>query len=154
MSEEITEEEKDVRLMEIIQVLSELGENKIANELFKKVEKKITFAEREDWINEQICSMFPSDIDIKCLAFCCSPSNNCPYRAAVLRKLGWDMGDYIKLKADFGNKIAEVIGDGKSKSEKKSVLGVAIHQIAEGTLLKYAGMTEEERKHIRLFRRN
>jgi DNA modification methylase len=111
MNEEkaISEEEKDVKLLEIIQALSELGENKIANELFKQLEKKITFAEREDWINEQICSMFPSDIDIRCITFCCSPSNNCPYRTAVLKKLGWTMKDYVNLKAEFGERIKKML---------------------------------------------
>jgi DNA modification methylase len=107
MSEEegISEQEKDAKLMEIIETLSELGENRIANELFKKVEKKITFAEREDWINEQICSMFPNNIDVRCIAFCCSPRSACPYRAAVLRKLGWKMEDYINVKREFGEQI-------------------------------------------------
>lgn len=100
MSEEetISEEEKDVKLLEVIQTLSELGENAIANELFKKIEKKITFAAREDWVNEQVCSLFPNDIDIRCITFCCSPRSPCPYRAAVLKKLGWNMKDYIRMK--------------------------------------------------------
>lgn len=96
--ESISEEEKDVKLLELIQRLSELGENDTANQLFKKIAKKITFAEREDWINEQICSMFPNDIDIRCITFCCSPRSPCPYRAAVLKKLGWNMKDYIRMK--------------------------------------------------------
>jgi hypothetical protein len=107
MSEE--EEDSDVKRIEIVQALSELGENRIANELFKKVEKKITFAEREDWINEQICSMFPNNIDVRCIAFCCSPRSACPYRAAVLRKLGWKMGDYIRVKTEFGERIKKII---------------------------------------------
>ena len=107
MSEE--EEDIDAKRMEIVQALSELGENAIANQLFKKIEKKITFAEREDWINEQICSMFPNNIDVRCIAFCCSPRSACPYRAAVLRKLGWKMEDYINVKREFGEQIKKLI---------------------------------------------
>jgi DNA modification methylase len=94
----LSKEEKDIKRMEIVQALSELGENDTANQLFKKIAKKITFAEREDWVNEQVCSTFPNDIDIRCIAFCCSPHSPCPYRAAVLKKLGWSMNDYIRMK--------------------------------------------------------
>lgn len=99
------EDDEDVKRIEIVQALSELGENKLANQLFKKLEKKITFADREDWVNEQICSMFPNDIDVRCLAFCCSPLSACPYRAAVLRKIGWKMEGYINVKREFGEQI-------------------------------------------------
>ena len=111
MSEEesLAEEERDVKLLEIAQALSELGENKAANQLFKELEKKITFAEREDWINEQICSVFPNNIDIRCLVFCCSPSNNCPYRTAVLKKIGLTTSDYIEMKKALAEKLENML---------------------------------------------
>jgi len=110
MSEEesISEEEKDAKLMEIIEALSELGENAIANELFKKLEDKITFVSMPDWVNHQICETFPK-IDARCISFCCSPSNPCPYRAAVLKKIGWTLNDYIMLKVKFGDAIVAEI---------------------------------------------
>ena len=117
MSEEetISEEEKDIKCMELVQALSELGENKIANELFKKLEKKITFVQLSDWENHQICSTFPT-VDTRDLVFCCSPSNNCPYRAAVLRKLGLSLADYIKMKRRFATGIEPFIwGLGKKE---------------------------------------
>ena len=110
------EGDRDAKIIEIVQALSELGENKIANELFKKIEKKITFAEREDWVNEQICSMFPNNIDVRCIAFCCSPRSACPYRAAVLRKLGWSIGVYVNLKAEFGEQIKRTIQERKNRT--------------------------------------
>ena len=108
MSEEISEEEKDVKILEIIQALSELGENKEANRLFKKIEKKITFVSLPDWVQHQICETFPK-IDVRDFAFCCSPSNPCPYRAAVLKKIGWTLNDYIMLKVKFGDAIVAEI---------------------------------------------
>jgi hypothetical protein len=121
MSEEgiISEEEKEVKILELIQTLSELGENTIANQLFKKIEKKITFVLLPDWMNHQICESFPK-VDTRDLVFCCSPSNNCPYRAAVLKKMGLTKADYIEIKkelADTLDEILEVKLDGKDKSD-------------------------------------
>ena len=106
MSEE--EEDTDAKRMEIVQALSELGESKIANLLFKKIEKKITFVSLPDWTNHQICDTYPK-CDIRTIAFCCSPANPCPYRASVLRKLGLTINDYIMLKVKFGDKIVAEI---------------------------------------------
>jgi predicted metal-binding transcription factor (methanogenesis marker protein 9) len=122
MSEEenISEEETDIKRMEIVQALSELGENKIANQLFGKIEKNIRFVEREDWVNEQICSVFPNNIDIRCLVFCCSPKNPCPFRAAVLRKLGLSLKDYIDIKKDLSKDLEAILWtyeNGKDKGE-------------------------------------
>jgi hypothetical protein len=107
--ESISEEENDMKRMELVQALSELGETKIANQLFKKLEKKITFVSLSDWENHQICSTFPR-ADIKDLVFCCSPSNNCPYRAAVLRKLGLSLKDYIDIKKDLSKDLEAILG--------------------------------------------
>ncbi|MBE9592845.1 MAG: hypothetical protein IMF19_05135, partial [Proteobacteria bacterium] len=110
MSEEetISEEEKDIKRMEIVQALSELGENAMANQLFKKMEKKVEFVSLPDWENHQICSTFPK-VDSKCLVFCCSPSNNCPYRAAVLRMLGLTLKDYVEIKKELADRLDEIL---------------------------------------------
>ena len=108
MNEEITEEEKDIKLMEIVQALSELNENQIANQLFKKIEKKITFILLSDWENHQICSTFPK-VDTRDLVFCCSPQNPCPFRAAVLRKLGLTLKDYIDIKKDLSKDLEAIL---------------------------------------------
>lgn len=102
------EEDRDTRIMEIVQALSELGENKIANQLFKQIEKKITFIEMEDWVNHQICDTFPR-VCTKDLVFCCSPSNPCPYRAAVLKKMGLTVAEYIKIKKDLADSLEAIL---------------------------------------------
>ena len=94
------EEDLDVKRMELVQALSELGENHMATQLFGKISKKITFVEMEDWVEHQICSTFPK-VDLRDLVFCCSPRNPCPYRASVLRKLKWSLKDYISMKKNF-----------------------------------------------------
>ena len=101
MNEEITEEEKDIKRMEIVQALSELGENKIANQLFEKIKKKLEFVSLSDWENHQICETFPK-CDLRTMVYCCAPTNPCPYRAAVLRKLGLSLDDYVQMKRRFG----------------------------------------------------
>lgn len=121
MSEEegLSEEEKDMKRMEIVQALSELGETKLANQLFKKIEKKITFVSLPDWITHQICETYPK-CDIRTMVYCCAPTNPCPYRASVLRKLGLTIGDYVEFKkelADVLDKLLEEKIDGKSKSD-------------------------------------
>jgi hypothetical protein len=110
MSEEesISEEEKDIRCMELVQALSELGENTLANDLFKKLEKKITYVSLPDWMNHQICETFPK-VDTRDLVFCCSPSNNCPYRAAVLKKMGLTMADYIEIKKELAKALKDIL---------------------------------------------
>ena len=108
MSEELSEEEINAKIMETVQALEEIGERGLANRLFKKLSAKITFSVRDDWINEQICSLFPKDIDIRCMVFCCSPRNACPYRAAVLKKIGWSLEDYINLKKKFAEDLEGV----------------------------------------------
>ena len=115
MSEEdLTEEEKLIeeeiiaRRLQLCSDLEEVGEKELANKLFAKIEKGIEFVELDDWIHEQICSTFPT-VDVRCLTWCCSPSNNCPFRAAVLRKLGWNLGDYIGLKQHFAEEIGEIL---------------------------------------------
>jgi predicted metal-binding transcription factor (methanogenesis marker protein 9) len=126
MSEEetISEEEKDVKLLEIIQALSELGENAIANQLFKKIEKKLEFVSLPDWEKHQICETFP-ECDLRTLVYCCAPTNPCPYRAAVLRKLGLSLADYIKMKRRFATMIEPFIfgldkkGDFEEKTDGK-----------------------------------
>jgi hypothetical protein len=116
--EELSEEERDIKRMEMVQALSELGENKLANDLFKKLEKKISYVSLPDWVNHQICESFPK-VDTRDLVFCCSPSNNCPYRAAVLRKMGLTTADYIDMKRELAEVLEEILEgkiDGKNKS--------------------------------------
>jgi hypothetical protein len=120
MSEEetISEEEKEVKLLEIIQALSGLGENKIANQLFKTIEKKITFVSLPDWENHQVCETFP-ECDLRTMVYCCAPTNPCPYRAAVLRKLGLTLKDYIDIKKDLAKDLEAILWtyeNGKNKS--------------------------------------
>ena len=117
--EEISEEEKDSKIVEIVQALSEIGENRIANQLFKKIEKKLEFVSLPDWENHQICETFPK-IDIRTMVYCCAPTNPCPYRAAVLRKLGLSLDDYIGIKKELAEELESFITEvknGKDKSE-------------------------------------
>jgi len=102
------EENLDAKRMEIVQALSELGEDKIANELFKQIAKKITFVELDDWTKHQICETFPR-VCTKDLVFCCSPSNQCPYRAAVLKKMGLTIADYIAIKNEMASTLDEIL---------------------------------------------
>jgi predicted metal-binding transcription factor (methanogenesis marker protein 9) len=130
MSEELTEEEKDVKLLEIMQALSELGENAIANQLFGKIEKKLKWVLLQDWETHQICETFPH-VDTRDLVFCCSPSNNCPYRAAVLRKMGLTTADYIDMKRELAEVLEEILEgkiDGKNKSKYKSLAEESIQK--------------------------
>ncbi len=125
MNEEqgLSKEENDMKRMEIVQALSELGENAIANQLFKKIEKKITFILLPDWVNHQICETFPR-VDTRNLVFCCSPSNNCPYRAAVLRKMGLTASDYIEIKKELADTLDEIFKEklyGKDNGKYETV---------------------------------
>ena len=106
MSEEepLSEEEKDSKLMQIIQELSGIGLNKEANRLFKKLSKKITFVSLPDWEYHQICETYPQ-CDLRDLVFCCSPSNPCQFRNSVLKKLGLNLEDYINLKKKFAEDL-------------------------------------------------
>jgi hypothetical protein len=118
MSEEVEEvplpeEELNTKIMGVVETLEEIGERGLANKLFKKLSAKITFSVRDDWINEQICSLFPKDIDPRCLIWCCSPRNPCQFRAAVLRKLGLSLEDFIIMKAEFAEQIKEIIENKK-----------------------------------------
>jgi hypothetical protein len=106
--ETISEEEKDIKRMEIVQALSELGENTLANDLFKKLEKKITFVLLPDWMNHQICETFPK-CDLRTMVYCCAPTNPCPYRAAVLRKMGLTASDYIEIKKELADTLDEIV---------------------------------------------
>lgn len=109
----MSEEELNEKIMNTVQALEEIGERALANKLFKKLSAKITFAVRDDWINEQICSLFPKDIDPRCLIWCCSPRNPCQFRAAVLRKLGLSLEDFIIFKAEFAEQIKNIIENKK-----------------------------------------
>jgi len=120
MSEEISEEELTEKIITICGELEDIGEKRLSKKLFEKIEKKLEFVSLSDWENHQICSTFPK-IDIRDLVFCCSPSNNCPYRAAVLRKLGLSLGDYTQMKKRFAAGIKLFIWgldkNGKNESE-------------------------------------
>ena len=107
--EEISEEEKDSKIVEIVQALSEIGENQIANQLFKKIEKKLEYVSLPDWENHQICETFPK-IDIRTMVYCCAPTNPCPYRASVLRTLGLTIPDYVAMKKMFAIEIEKRLG--------------------------------------------
>jgi len=111
--EPLSEEELNAKIMRVIEALEEIGEKGLANKLFKKLSDKITFTQRDDWINEQVCSLFPKDIDPRCLIWCCSPRNPCQFRAAVLRKLGLSLEDFIIMKAEFGEQINKIIANKK-----------------------------------------
>lgn len=108
MSEEneLSEEEKDVKLMQIIQELSEIGLNKEANQLFKRLSKKITFVDLGDdeWYKHQICETYPK-CDLRTMVYCCAPTNPCQFRNSVLKKLGWSLEDYINLKKKFAEEL-------------------------------------------------
>lgn len=106
MTEELTEEELNEKIMETVQALEEIGERGLANRVFKKLSLKIEFIELDDWVYHQVCSTFPK-VDVRDLTFCCSPANMCPYRTAVLKKLGLSLEDYIHMKADVGVDIAD-----------------------------------------------
>ena len=109
MSEELSEEAKDVKLMNIIQELSELGMNKEANQLFKTLAKKIEFVDLGDeWYNHQICETYPK-CDLRTMIYCCAPTNPCPYRNSVLRKLNLTIADYIELKEKFGSEMGTLL---------------------------------------------
>jgi len=81
-----------------------VGEKEIAENIFKKINDKIKLVEKEDWEFHQICGDFP-EVDKRCLVFCCSPVKNCPYRNAVLQKMGLTIRDYTKMKRNFANQI-------------------------------------------------
>ena len=112
MSEEneLSEEERDAKLMQIIQELSELGLNKEANQLFKKLEKKIEFVDLGDdeWHKHQICETYPK-CDLRTMVYCCAPTNPCPYRNSVLRKLNLSIKDYIEVKKKLAEKLEEIL---------------------------------------------
>jgi predicted metal-binding transcription factor (methanogenesis marker protein 9) len=115
MSEEVplSEEELMEKKLQLCADLEEVGEKALSKKLFDKIAKEITFTQRDDWINEQICSLFPKDIDPRCLIWCCSPRNPCQFRAAVLRKLGLSLEDFIIMKAEFGEQINKIIANKK-----------------------------------------
>lgn len=113
------EEEEDMKRMEIVQALSELGETTLANQLFGKIERKLVFISLPDWEYHQICETFP-ECDLRTLVYCCAPTNPCPYRAAVLRKLGLTLKNYIDIKKDLAKDLEAILGtyeNGKSKSK-------------------------------------
>ena len=85
-------------------ILNQIGMEELANKVFEELIKKIEFVDMEDWINKQICGTFPK-VDIRCLAFCCSPAKNCPFRNSVLKKLGKTIKDFIEYKNRFGERI-------------------------------------------------
>lgn len=65
--------------------------------IWKKIEPQIKFVKKKDWIGEQVCGSFPI-VDLRCLIWCCSSKKDCPYRLAVLKKLGKTNEDYEELK--------------------------------------------------------
>jgi len=99
------EREKLNKAMAISLALDEIGEKEKAEEIFQeRVEPNIKFIERNDWIEHQICGDWP-EVDIRCLAFCCYPVKDCPYRISVLKKLGLTDKDYIEMKRKIGERI-------------------------------------------------
>ena len=105
----MSEEELMEKKLQLCADLEEVGEKALSKKLFDKIAKEINFTQRDDWINEQVCSLFPKDIDPRCLIWCCSPRNPCQFRAAVLRKLGLSLEDFIIMKAEFGEQINKII---------------------------------------------
>lgn len=63
----------------------------------EKILNSIKFIKQDDWARHQICGDFP-EVDARCLTFCCSPAKPCPLRNAVLKKLGLNLEEYIKIK--------------------------------------------------------
>jgi len=102
---DISKEQQEIRnKIQAYMILSQIGMKKQAEEVFKELVKKIEFVDMEDWINHQICGDFPK-VDIRCMAFCCSPAKNCPFRNSVLKKLGKTIKDFIEYKSRFGERI-------------------------------------------------
>lgn len=66
----------------------------------KRLKKHINLVEREDWTKHQICGDYPN-VDLRCLAFCCTPEKKCPHRNSVLKKVGLTVEDYTNLKREF-----------------------------------------------------
>lgn len=89
-------------------VLNQLGEKELADKVLDKIINKIEFVEKEDWYNHQWCGDFPK-IDKRCIVFCCAVSKQCPFRAAILKKLGKTNEDYMILKRELVPKVLEVI---------------------------------------------
>jgi len=75
----------------------EINNEKIADISLKELLNEIELIEREDWINHQICGDFPK-VDVRCLIWCCTSAKPCPYRNAVLSKMGKTSEDYAELK--------------------------------------------------------
>ena len=105
MQPKLTKEEMELRnLMQAEMMLNQVGMKKEADEVSKKISDKIEFVEIEDWMDKQIHETFPK-VDIRCMAFCCSPTKNCPVRNFVLKKLGKTEEEYAKMKKEFGEDI-------------------------------------------------
>ncbi|RKZ09930.1 hypothetical protein DRQ25_04700 [Candidatus Fermentibacteria bacterium] len=112
METETNEEEErskiDVLMQSFMEVYN-IGQLELANQIKERVMDEITFIERDDWMSQQICGTFPT-VDIRCIAFCCTPAKNCPYRNMVLEKLHLTGGDYTKFKKEIGEIFKQKIG--------------------------------------------
>jgi len=111
MSEEtLSEEELNAKIMGVVEALEEIGERGLANKLFKKLSDKIEFVDLGDdeWYKHQICETYPK-CDLRTIVYCCAPTNPCPYRNSVLRKLNLTIADYIQLKEKFGSEMGTLL---------------------------------------------
>ena len=107
--EELSEEELNAKIMGVVEALEEIGERGLANKLFKKLSAKIEFVDLGDeWYNHQICETYPK-CDLRTMVYCCAPTNPCPYRNSVLRKLNLTIADYIELKEKFGSEMGTLL---------------------------------------------
>lgn len=113
MSEELTEEELNEKIITICGELEEIGEKALSKKLFNKITKKIQVVDyEEDFINTQICATFPQ-FDPKCYLMCCTPSKYCPFRYATLRHLHLTEKDYREWKKGLAKSVDDLLKKSK-----------------------------------------
>ena len=105
MSEEKEEEKENIdTIFAICSDLEDIGEKKIATELFKKrIEDKLELVETDEWVDHAICDTYPV-VDTRQLVYCCPHTKPCPFRNSVLKKICMSMKEYTEMKKRWAEK--------------------------------------------------
>lgn len=100
------EEESEIdTVFAICSALEDIGELKIAKEVFKKrIEDKLELVETDEWIEHTICDSYPV-VDRRQLVYCCPATKPCSFRNCVLKKIGISIKEYTRKKKEMGKTI-------------------------------------------------
>ena len=93
-------EEENIEINSLINIWAhamQIKNKEIAEIALEELLNEIELIEKKDWVDHQICGDFPK-VDTRCLIYCCISAKSCPYRNAVLYKMGKTSEEYAELK--------------------------------------------------------